>query len=85
MNDPGDYLLWGSAGHAKVLDEAIRLNGGRVVALVDNDANATRALPAVPLLIGIAGLEAWLAISRPHGLRALVAIGGAHGHDRLAI
>ena len=64
MNYSDEYLLWGSAGHAKVLDEAIRLNGGKVVALVDNDVNATRALPAVPLLVGTDGLEAWLATSR---------------------
>lgn len=84
MISGSDYLLWGSAGHAKVLDEAIRLNGGKVVALVDNDANATPALPDVPLLLGLTGLDSWMA-DQSRTLCALVAIGGARGRDRLAI
>lgn len=80
------YVLWGSAGHAKVLASLLALRGDRVVALFDNDPQATPALPGVPLHIGASGLADWasLAESGPP-VNALVAIGGARGRDRLAL
>lgn len=80
-----DYVLWGSAGHAKVLGRLITLTGGRVLATIDNDPEA-EPLPDVPLHVGEAGFERWAAgLASRERIRALVAIGGHRGRDRLAI
>lgn len=83
MNE--QYVLWGSAGHAKVLDELIRSRGGRVVALFDNDPLAVAAIESVPLYIGKAGFFNWLEQQRSHKIKGVVAIGGAMSADRLRI
>ena len=79
------YAIWGSAGHAKVLADLIGLLGGTVVALFDN-RDVPSALPGVLVFIGEAGFARWAdsvpAISEVSGL---VAIGGDHGRDRIAI
>lgn len=80
------YILWGSAGHAKVLNSIISLRGGQVIALFDNNPNATSALADVPLYIGQDGFENWIKCEKDlHDLRGLAAIGGKHGRDRLAV
>lgn len=82
---PPAYLLWGSAGHAKVLAALIALRGGRVLATIDQDP-AAQALPGVPLFIGQAGFDAWLRdCADPAAVHGLVAIGGRRGRDRLAL
>ena len=79
------YVLWGSAGHAKVLASAIALRGGEVVALFDN-LDVPSALPGVPVFRGAAGFERWCnETGSPAGIAGLVAIGGARGRDRLQI
>ncbi len=81
---PARHVLWGSAGHAKVLAELIARQGGLVVALFDREPVAS-ALPGVPLHVGEDGFLRWLAdIEAPQALAAAVAIGGARGRDRLA-
>lgn len=79
------YVLWGSAGHAKVLAGLIALRGGRVIATFDNDASAA-ALPGVPLLIGEAAFARWAdELASIGDVRGLAAIGGGRGRDRLRI
>lgn len=86
MGDGKCYILWGSAGHAKVLNEAIRSLGGKVVALFDNRPKASSALKGAPLIGGTAEFAAWAAgIPDYRELYGLVAIGGARGRDRLAM
>lgn len=91
MDRKNRYVLWGSAGHAKVLGEllahpALSPQGGEVVALFDNDPNATSALEGVPLFHGREGFEAWCAReARLDDVSGLAAIGGARGSDRLAV
>ena len=85
MAEPRRYVLWGSAGHAKVLAALIARQGGVVLATFDNDPRA-RPLDGVPLAIGEAGFARWAEATA--GLDAVVglaAIGGARGRDRLAI
>lgn len=80
------YIIWGSSGHAKVIDEMIRRHGGRVVALFDNSPCATSALINVQLIGGKDDFSLWINQTpdyREHF--ALVAIGGARGGDRLNI
>jgi sugar O-acyltransferase (sialic acid O-acetyltransferase NeuD family) len=82
---PESYVLWGSSGHAKVLLGVIGRLGGRVLATFDNNPTAT-PIPGIPLYIGEAGFGQWVAETRDvHDVRALVAIGGSHGRDRIDI
>lgn len=79
------YVLWGSSGHAKVLLGIIRRLHGRVLATFDNDPAAT-PIPGIPLYIGADGFAQWVAeTSEVRNVRALVAIGGNHGRDRIRI
>jgi sugar O-acyltransferase (sialic acid O-acetyltransferase NeuD family) len=79
-------VLWGSAGHAMVLSGIIALQGGRVVALFDNNPDASAALQDVPLFIGEEGFAMWARQqSYLTEVAGLAAIGGARGRDRRAI
>jgi sugar O-acyltransferase (sialic acid O-acetyltransferase NeuD family) len=79
------FVLWGSAGHAKVLSEIISDQGGQVVALFDNNT-VVAALPGVPVYYGREGFLAWVSarvdLTRIAGV---VAIGGGRGRDRVAM
>jgi sugar O-acyltransferase (sialic acid O-acetyltransferase NeuD family) len=79
------YVIWGSAGHAKVLASLVALRGGRVIALFDQHA-VPSPLAGVAVHVGEEGFERWAdsaeALSQ---VFALVAIGGSHGRDRIAI
>lgn len=80
------YVIWGSAGHAKVLASLITMRNGTISALFDNDMSAVSVLDGVPLFIGRGGLEEWAAAQSDRAeLFGLVAIGGARGRDRLTI
>ena len=80
------YILWGSAGYAKVLADIIRLNRGNVVALFDNDPEAVSCLANVPLYCGASGFQEWLDRQESlEGIGAVLAIGGARGEDRQQI
>ena len=77
------YVLWGSTGHAKVLADIIGWNGGRVVALFDNDPEVVSSLEGVPLFRGTCGFQQWLAGQDSlEGIAAALAIGGMRGEDR---
>ncbi len=80
------YVIWGSAGHAKVLASLVALRGGRVIALFDKHRRAS-PLAGVAVHVGEAGLRT-LGRFEPKRYRRcsrLVAIGGSRGRDRLAI
>lgn len=79
------YVIWGSAGHAKVLGDLIALRGGRVVALFDNK-DVAPALPGVEVYIGEAGFLRW--VDSAHSVQdiiGLVAIGGTGGRHRIDV
>lgn len=85
-----EVIIWGAAGHAKVLAECLSYRGDRVVALFDNNPDVSSPLNGVPCYTGMAGLARWRA-TRPAGqVHFLVAIGGDRGrarvelHDQLA-
>ena len=42
------FVIWGSAGHAKVLSDIIALSGGSVIALFDS-SDVQSALNGVPI------------------------------------
>jgi sugar O-acyltransferase (sialic acid O-acetyltransferase NeuD family) len=78
-------VLWGSAGHAKVLADVIALRGGRVLALFDN-RDVPSALPGVPIFLGEVGFEQWVRNgAHSQHIAGLAAIGGNRGRDRLFI
>ena len=82
---PQRYVLWGSAGHAKVLASLIALRGGRVVALFDN-REVHSSLHGVLLYVGEAGFSRWADdIESLASVIGLAAIGGDRGRDRLAV
>jgi sugar O-acyltransferase (sialic acid O-acetyltransferase NeuD family) len=82
----GRYVLWGSSGHAKVLADIVELQGGRVIALFDNDSAAVGCLGDVPLYYGEAGFHEWLdQQSSVLGIAAGLAIGGNRGKARKQI
>lgn len=86
MIEGKQYILWGSAGHAKVLYEAIHRQHGRVIALFDNSPEAVSAIANVPLIGGDDAFPAWAeSRSDRRSLFGLVAIGGSRGEDRLNV
>ncbi|MFM1831678.1 MAG: hypothetical protein RLZZ558_2018 [Planctomycetota bacterium] len=87
MPDVQGWVLWGAAGHAKVLADLLSHRGSRVLALVDNDPSVTRCLEGTPILHGEAGLRRWLECQPSTHVAACagVAIGGHRGADRMTI
>ncbi|MDH3635814.1 MAG: acetyltransferase [Gammaproteobacteria bacterium] len=86
MTDTNRFVIWGSAGHAKVLANLISLNHGHVMELFDNNPAATSVLIDVPLHIGVEGFSFWCENEWDHQeVFGLAAIGGARGLDRLEI
>ena len=82
MPERKQYVSWGSGGHAKVLDEAIRQRGDQVIALFDNSPSAKPAIEDVKLIGGINDFEPWIKrIFNKANLCGLVAIGGERGQD----
>ncbi|HQS38479.1 MAG TPA: hypothetical protein PK571_09650, partial [Methylotenera sp.] len=81
------FLIWGAKGHAKVLDEIIRLNNGEVLALVDNDSTLVSPLKKLTVLNGYQAYLAWLKEIKSANpeieISAIAAIGGAKGKDRV--
>ena len=87
MNIEGmNFILWGSAGHAKVLADLIWVRLGRVSALFDNLPTAESSLPDVPIFRGAKGFGVWLQQQTSlDGISAAIAIGGNKGADRQEI
>lgn len=77
------YILWGAKGHALVLEEIVRTQGGEVIALFDGASDVAPILKGVELHIGLEAYEAW---SRKQddrrSINAVAAIGGASGRAR---
>lgn len=81
------FLIWGAKGHAKVLDEIIRLNNGEVIALIDRDSTLDSPISSLKILEGYQGYSNWLKETRNlysnFKVSAISAIGGEKGKDRL--
>ena len=85
MAKVSNFVLWGSAGHAKVLADIIALRGGRVIALFDN-LDVTSALPGVPVFTGKEKFFRWVEDQdQLHEIAGFAAIGGVLGRDRMGI
>ena len=85
MLNCSNFVIWGSAGHAKVLGALLAARGDRVIALFDN-RDIPAAIAGIPLFVGTAGFEKWIReTDSVHSVAGIVAIGGGRGADRLAI
>lgn len=79
-----EMILWGAAGHAKVLRECMADSGLRLIALFDRDTSLTSPFGDVALVGDQHSFESWLDDRRgPDSLGFLVAIGGDRGFDRI--
>jgi len=80
------FVLWGSAGHAKVLADLIRSRRGRIEALFDNNPGARSCLPGVPIYHGPEGFSFWLERHNSGAeIFGVIAIGTIAREDRLII
>lgn len=80
-----ECVIWGCAGHAMVLAEALAANNARVVALFDN-RDVASVLDGVPVFHGLHGFESWASKYRNLGeVTAFVAIGGNRGSERFQV
>lgn len=81
------FLIWGAKGHAKVLDEIIRLNNGEVIALVDKDSTLVSPIDNLKILNGHQGYINWVkeikSLNAKFQMSAVAAIGGDKGKDRV--
>ncbi len=85
MNNKQAFVIWGSSGHAKVLNDSIEKVGGHVVAMFDNKITNS-VIHNVPIFYGIDGFKHWVRLTRNIAdIKGLVAIGGNRGRDRLII
>jgi sugar O-acyltransferase (sialic acid O-acetyltransferase NeuD family) len=78
-------VLWGASGQAKVIREALGLADVEIVAVFDNNEEASSPFPGVPIFHGWTGFERWRQGSDPRHYSAAVAIGGSHGRERVQI
>lgn len=79
-------VFWGATGQAKVLHEFIGSAGYELIALFENDREATSPFPGVPLYFGTEGFARWEEERGDvNNARCLVAIGGSRGRTRLEI
>lgn len=79
------YLIWGCAGHAKVLADIICLQDDEIIAFIDNEL-VPSIITNIPVYLGESGFRKWVSnIDSFTDLRGLVAIGGSRGADRLMI
>ncbi|HTU70574.1 MAG TPA: NeuD/PglB/VioB family sugar acetyltransferase [Candidatus Baltobacteraceae bacterium] len=81
-----NIVLWGATGQALVMGELYGRLGIPIAAVFDNDPAIISPFPGVPIYHGGDGFARWLSLRDPSvEYRALVAIGGERGEDRIAI
>jgi len=78
-------LVWGGAGHARMLRPAIAAQQRTVVALVDHDRDVVSPFGCEPRFRDFDDLEPWLRGERGGPMEYLVAIGGHGGAVRRSI
>lgn len=80
-----NVVIWGGRGHSKVLRDLLEMQGGRVIAIIDNDTSVPSPFSDLKIYYGETGLYDFLRSLKLLTERvpsAVVAIGGANGHDR---
>jgi sugar O-acyltransferase (sialic acid O-acetyltransferase NeuD family) len=78
------YIIWGAKGHALVLDEIIRHQGCKVIALFDSSSSVNSVLEGIECHIGLAKFHSWCQKQKNiKNINAIAAIGGLSGRARL--
>jgi sugar O-acyltransferase (sialic acid O-acetyltransferase NeuD family) len=81
-----DFILWGATGQAIVLEELLRSQNSKIVALFENNKAVISPFDDIPIFFEKEGFEKWFSKQgekeKPH---FLVAIGGTHGVIRAQI
>jgi sugar O-acyltransferase (sialic acid O-acetyltransferase NeuD family) len=75
-------VVWGGRGHALVVAELVATRGQEVVLVVDRDPEVACRLDGVPKVVGLGGLDHWLARWNGPAPSFALAIGGARGAAR---
>ena len=79
----GQFVIWGSSGHALVIADLLQAQGGQILATFDNDAAAQPIADDIPVFYGKAGFADWQHATAATRVQYVIAIGGARGADRL--
>jgi sugar O-acyltransferase (sialic acid O-acetyltransferase NeuD family) len=82
---PPEAILWGGTGQAKVVRPILEHWGCRVVAVIDDTAGLSSPFGDVPIHLGWAGFQTWLARHGKSDMGFCVAIGNPHGRARLTL
>jgi sugar O-acyltransferase (sialic acid O-acetyltransferase NeuD family) len=79
-------IYWGATGQAKVLRECMGGAAPELVAIFDREPGLASPFADVPIHVGKAGFESWLADQEsPESIGFIVAIGGTRGRDRVEV
>jgi sugar O-acyltransferase (sialic acid O-acetyltransferase NeuD family) len=78
-------VFWGASGHARVLRELCNQRDYELLALFDNDPTSRSPFKDVPVYHGAEGFRGWRKRVPNEDIECLVAIGGEHGRDRIAL
>lgn len=78
-------IIWGAAGHARVLADCLSAEDVHIAALFDNAQVEASPLPDVPVYRGLDGLRQWRTQQDAKDVQFLIAIGGDRGRDRLSL
>ena len=80
-----ELIIWGGAGQMRVLEEIVRIDGYKIICVVDNrDLGLVKE--GADFLVGFDALKQWVLERSPQAqLYSAVAIGGASGKDRVLL
>lgn len=78
-------IIWGCSGHAKVLVNSLKKTKTDVIAFFDKNPEIKTIIKDIPVYIGEQGFIQWTKKNKASNIYGLVAIGGSHGTERLAI
>lgn len=78
-------IVWGGTGNYKVVKEIIEPAYGEVIALFDNNTAVVNPFPSIPFVGGKQAFTEWIASQNAAEIKAVIAIGGKYGKDRLEI
>lgn len=79
------FIVWGSAGHSKVINDIIQQADGKIVALFDSNTAAKSSIPNTPIFYGANGLKTWINSCNMDNIIGAIAIGGSRGRSRQEI
>ena len=85
MKQPDVALIWGGAGHAKVVKPILENMGIKIGAVYDRSKSVIPPFEETPLFHEEEYLDKWLHEHRDWRIGFVVAIGGDKGNDRIEI